>query len=108
MQRQAVLDVAEAVGRCAAALLDVDRMQLPLDVLFPEVEEFAQLGKIGSEVEFLPDEGLQQHRVIRQAIDDLRGGQPVPAKLQFVEGHFCASRWFLLSPTRMPSRWRAC
>src|SRR5260221_10559008 len=91
MQRQGMLDVAEAVGDGAAALLHIDRVQLALDVLFPEFEELAQLGKIRGEVEFLPDEALQQGGMVRQPVDDLRGGDPVPFGLQLEEGHVCAS-----------------
>src|SRR5437660_435982 len=86
-----MLDVAEAVGDGAAALLDIDRVQLALDVLFPEFEKLAQLGKFGGEIEFLPDEALQQRGVVRQPVDDLRGGEPVAHDLQLEEGHVCAS-----------------
>src|SRR5260221_10132205 len=41
MHRHGMLDVTEAVGGAAAALLDVDRVQLALDVLFPEFEKLA-------------------------------------------------------------------
>src|SRR6266851_180577 len=79
--------MAEAVGGGAAALLDVDRMQSALDVVTPELEEFVQLRIIGGEVEFLPDEGLEQRGMVRHAVDDLGGGEPVPPRLQLVEGH---------------------
>src|SRR5271170_1817068 len=92
MQRQGMLDVAEAVGEGAAALLHIDRVQLALDVLLPEFEELAQLGKIRSEIEFLPDEALQQRGMVRKQVDDLCGGEPVPLGLQLEEGHVCASR----------------
>ena len=66
MQRQLVLDVADPVRPRAAALLDVDREELALDVVAPEFEKFAQFGEIGRKVEFLPDEALQQGRVVGQ------------------------------------------
>src|SRR5260370_38337203 len=81
MQRQLVLDVAEAIWRGAAALLDVDRMQPALDVVMPEFEEFVQLRIVGGEVEFLPDEGLEQRGMVRQAVDDLGGGWAGPGDL---------------------------
>ena len=87
MQGQLVLDVADPVGGGAAALLDVDRVQLAFDVLPPELEEFLQLRKFRGEVEFLPDEGLQQRRMIRKAVDDLGRGQPISSSLQLVQGH---------------------
>src|SRR5436190_191 len=71
----------------AAALPHVDRMQLALDVGAPEFQEALQLGIIRREIEFLPDEALEQGRVIRQAIDDLCGREPVPLKLQLEGGH---------------------
>ena len=84
MQRQLVLDMADPVWRRAAALLDVDRVQLALDVGAPEFEEFAQLGKFRSQIEFLPDEALQQRGMVRQTVDDLGRGKPVALKLQLV------------------------
>src|SRR5713101_9101462 len=87
MQRHCMLDVAEAVGGGAAALLHIHGVQLALDILFPEFEELAQLGKFGGEIEFLPDEALQQGGMVGQPIDDLCGGEPVPHDLQLEEGH---------------------
>src|SRR4051812_5573633 len=87
VQSQRVLDVAEAGRAGAATLAHIHRMQLPLDVRAPEFEKAPQLGIIGREIEFLPDEALQQGRVVRQAIDDLCGREPVPVKLQLEGGH---------------------
>src|SRR5579862_8207309 len=78
-------------------------MELALDVLPPEFEELVQLGKIGREVEFLPDEALQQGGVVGQPVDDLRGGEPVPFALQLEEGHVRASR-SLYFPVAQPCR----
>src|SRR5579872_6801581 len=82
-----MLEMAKAVRRGAAALLDVDRVQFALDVAAPEFEEFAELGKLRGEVEFLPDERLQEGRVVRQAVEDFGGRQPVAPGLQLVNGH---------------------
>src|SRR5437868_1143043 len=68
VQGQLVVDVAEPVGGGAAALLDVDRVQFAFDVAAPELEEFAELREFGGEVEFLPDEGLQQGGMVRQPV----------------------------------------
>src|SRR5438132_14382458 len=73
MHRQGMVDVAEAVGEGAAALLHVDRVELALDVLSPEFEELAQLGKIRGEIKFLPNEALQQGRMVGQPVDYLGG-----------------------------------
>src|SRR6266851_10298330 len=89
-----MLDVAEAVRCGAAALLHIYRMQLALDIVAPELEELAQLGKIGSEIEFLPDEALEQGGVVRQPVNDFCGGKPVPPDLQLISGHVCASRLY--------------
>src|SRR5437660_11003120 len=82
-----MLEVAEAVGSGAAALVDVDGMQLALDVAAPELEESVEFGKFGGEVEFLPDEGLEQRRVVRQAVNDLGRRQPIAPGLELEEGH---------------------
>src|SRR4051812_11361716 len=87
VQRQRVLDVAEAGRAGAAALAHIHRMQLALDIGAPEFEKALQLGIIRREIEFLPDEALQQGRVVRQSIDDLCRGEPVPVKLQLEGGH---------------------
>src|SRR6266478_3717099 len=87
VQRELMLDVAEPVRGAAAALFHIDRMQLALDVAAPEFEEALEFGIIGRQVEFLPDKALQQGGMVRQVIDDLRGRQPVPLKLQLVSGH---------------------
>jgi hypothetical protein len=51
-------------------------MELAFDIVAPEIEEPAQFGKIRSEVKLLPDEALQEVRVIGEMVDDLRGRQP--------------------------------
>src|SRR5580765_4703518 len=96
--------MAEAVGRAAAALLHVDRMQLALDVVAPELEELVELGKIGRQVEFLPDETLEQGGMVGQPVDDLCRGEPIPPDLQLVSGHVRASRLGLPWGTSMARR----
>jgi hypothetical protein len=86
-----MFDVPDAVRRAPAALLHIDRVQLALDIVAPELEELVELGKIGREVEFLPDETLQQGGVVRQPVDDLRRGEPIPPDLQLIRGHVRAS-----------------
>src|SRR5580700_8965208 len=99
VQREQMLDVADSVRGAAAALLHIHRMQLALDVAAPEFEEALEFGIIGGQVEFLPDEALQQGRVVRQVIDDLGGRQPVPPKLQLVSGHVGLFRSLLRTGT---------
>ena len=82
MQRQLMLDVPEAGRADAAALLDVHGVQLALNAVAPEFEKALQFRVIRRQVEFLPDEALQQGRMVGEMIDDLRRGEPVPFELQ--------------------------
>src|SRR5947209_986619 len=56
-------------------------MELALDVAAPEFEEAAELGKIRSEVELLPDKALQQIGVVRHPVNDLGSRQPILTKM---------------------------
>ena len=87
VQRHGVVDMTEAGRPETGALLHIHGMQLTLDVGAPEFEKAPQFGIVGCKIEFLPDEALEQGRMIRQAIDDLSGGEPVPPKLQFIGAH---------------------
>src|SRR6185312_16502248 len=77
MPRAGARHYVREATRTSVTLRDHDRMQLAIDVLAPEVEEFAELGELGRGVEFLPDESLQLFGFVGQAIDDLGRGQPV-------------------------------
>ena len=68
-------------GGPISGLRDLHRMQLALDVLFPEGEEALQLGIARRDIELLPDEALDQVRVVGQVVEDLGRGQPVSLKL---------------------------
>src|SRR2546430_1327090 len=87
MAQQDISQMATGLGLGAAALPHIHRMQLALDIGAPEFEKAPQLGIIRRKIEVLPDEALEQGRVIRQAIDDLCSGEPVPVKLQLAGGH---------------------
>jgi hypothetical protein len=66
-------------------------VKLAFDIVAPEFQKAAQLRKIRGEIELLPDETLQQIGVIRQTVDDLRGGQTIIAKfLLLVVAHLRA------------------
>jgi hypothetical protein len=56
-------------------------MQRPVELFPPERQEFDQDGKIRRKVVVLPDIGLQQARVIRQMIENTRGGKPISREL---------------------------
>src|SRR5438270_12935960 len=91
MQAQRCADVAEPTAAGRPRLPDLHRMKLALDVAAPEFKEPAELGKVRSEVELRPDEALQQIGMVRHAVDDLGGGQPILTKLGN-GGHSVSSR----------------
>jgi len=62
-------------------------MQPAVDVVAPEIEEALQLRIARRQVQLLPQEGLQQPRVIGQVVQDLRRGQAVALQLTFEIGH---------------------
>ncbi len=51
-------------------------MQLAVEVPAPKVEKFLEFGKTRGKVEVLPDIGLQERRMIGQAVEDLGCGEP--------------------------------
>lgn len=55
---------------------DAHRMNRAVEFAAPEGEEAAQFGIVRGKIVILPDEGLEKDGVIRQAIEDLGGGQP--------------------------------
>src|SRR6516164_8687839 len=57
-------------------------MELALELAPPEGEKSAQGRKARGKVELLPDIALQDHRMVRHAIQDFGGGQPVILDLQ--------------------------
>jgi hypothetical protein len=66
-------------------------VKLAFDIAAPEFQKAAQLRKVRGKIELLPDEALQQIGVIRQTVDDLRGGQTIIAKfLLLVVAHLRA------------------
>jgi hypothetical protein len=71
-------------------------VKLALDTAAPKLQEAAQLWKIRSNIELLPDEALQQVGVIRQMVDDLRGRQSIIAERLFAVAHFRALVRFAL------------
>ena len=87
--------VIGGITRLTLSGLSIPEWQLVTGILPPlsagawiaEFEKAPQLGIIRREIEFLPDEALEQGRIIWQAIDDLCGCEPVPLKLQLEGGH---------------------
>ena len=62
-----------------SGLANPHRMELAFEIAAPEFEKAAQLREVRSNVQVLPDEALQQVGMIRQTVDDLRGGQTIIA-----------------------------
>jgi hypothetical protein len=56
-------------------------MQATLDLALPEIEELPQGREFREEIIFLPDEILQQVRVIRHVVEDIGRRQPIALKL---------------------------
>ena len=73
--------------RFGTRLPDPHRMQLAIEVAAPEFEKPTQRRIIRGDVETLPDIALQQIGMIREMIDDLRGGQPAVAELRLGIDH---------------------
>jgi hypothetical protein len=57
------------------------RVQRPLELLQPEIEEFVELGKFRAQIVLLPDIGLQKPPMIRPAVENVGGGQPISLEL---------------------------
>ena len=87
VHRQLMPVMAEAGRAERSALLHIHRVQFAFDAAAPEFEKSPQLGIIGREVEFLPDEALQQGGMIGEPVDDFCRRQPISLKLQLKGGH---------------------
>ena len=81
MQLELAADRLDLGRRDQARMRDLDRMQRAVERLRPEVEKLLQHRKFRAEIVLLPDVGLQQPGMIRTAIENVRGGQPVAFKL---------------------------
>ena len=82
---------AEPGPSVISGLANPHRVELAFEIAAPEFEKAAQLGEVRRNVQLLPDEALQQVGVIRQTVDDLRGGQTIIAKfLLLVVAHLRA------------------
>jgi hypothetical protein len=62
---------------------NLDGVERTFDFAFPEFEEFMKLGKGRGQIQRLPHIGLEQVKMIRQAVDNFRRGQTVPVQLTF-------------------------
>ena len=83
MQDDLALHVPPVRGAEQPEMRVADRMQRPVDFPVPELDEMIEHRKIRREVIILPDEKLQQMRMIGQVVEDLRRRQTVAGKLEF-------------------------
>src|SRR6266851_9332337 len=93
MQEKGGPDVTKRQSCGKSGLANFDGVELALDVAAPEFQKPAQFGEIRGEIGLLPDEALQLLGMIRPMVDDLRGRQPIMAKLLLVVAHRHA-QWF--------------
>ncbi len=55
----------------------LDRMHLAVEVRLPKIEELRQRGKFRSEIIVLPDERLEEKRMVGEMVEDFRRGQAI-------------------------------
>src|SRR5271166_2607063 len=69
-------------------------MERPLQRFEPERQKLVEHGEPRAQVIILPDEGLQQGRMIRKPIEDLSRGQTISFELasKVLGCHMCALR----------------
>jgi hypothetical protein len=89
MQGVGMLYRVEFTGLDQPRLHHPHRMQRPVQILDPEIEEPAQFRKIRGQVVLLPDVALQEVLVVGHPVDDLCRGEPVALELKFQ----CASAY---------------
>src|SRR6266851_3026976 len=104
MQEKGGPDVTKRQSCGKSGLANFDGVELALDVAAPEFQKPAQFGEIRGEIGLLPDEALQPVGMIREMVDDLRGRQPIIAKLLLVVAHRHAHVVCLSDRTSMRDR----
>src|SRR5262245_43726147 len=75
MQLELAIDEAKLLRRNEPTMSDTYPVERPIETGYPEIQETQEFWKFGGKVEVLPDIALQQHLMVRKAIDDLRCGQ---------------------------------
>jgi len=58
-------------------------MQRPVNLPIPEFDEVIEHRKIGRQIIILPDEKLQQMRMIGQVVENFRRRQTITGELEF-------------------------
>src|SRR6185437_3885155 len=75
MQPEYTIDGAELRGLDQLGVRDANRIQRPLQLLLPELQEVLQRGKSREQIVILPDIALQQRGMIGHPIEYLRRRQ---------------------------------
>lgn len=79
MQRKFEADDVEFGTRDEPARRNTNRVQLAVQAGLPEAQEFLEYGELRRQIEILPDEALEHHGMIGQAVENFRGGQTIAA-----------------------------
>ena len=83
MKLELAFDAAPFIRSDQALMRIADRMERAFKPGLPEIQEPVHLRKIGCQIVVLPDIGLQHGFEIRNAIEDVRGGEAVAIELTF-------------------------
>ena len=75
--------VAKLAGHDDFNVTNPDGMQPVVQVLFPEIEKFVELGEMGANIGLLPDVSLQKTRMVGQVIENFGSRESITAKLDF-------------------------
>src|SRR5262245_27487176 len=75
VQPELAFDKAEFGGRDQPPVRHANAVERAVEIGVPEAEEIGELGKARGEIVILPDIALQEPRIVRQTVEDLRGCQ---------------------------------
>lgn len=81
MDRELRVEDAPVARPDQVAMGNAHRMQPALDIALPELQEAAELGEGRRLVERLPEEGLQQPRMVGHVVEDMGREQAVALEL---------------------------
>jgi hypothetical protein len=73
--------ITKLAGVNERLMRDDHPVQFAFQLVFPEMQEFVQDGKAGSDVEVLPNISLQQGRMVRHMINNFGSRQAIILKL---------------------------
>src|SRR6056297_189803 len=91
MQREFAGHVAPFPRRDQLAMAEPHRVQRPVDLALPELDEFKQFRMVGGEVVILPQIAVEHVLVIGHPVEEFRRGQPVALQHHFRLGHLHVS-----------------